>query len=229
MTPFQLDLVQPSLWGPIVIILFWLGSVGMAAELLHRRTSADPELIRKVVHIGVGNVVLVAWWFNIPLWLGVGASVTFSAIALLSYRYPILPVINTVGRKSLGTFFYAVSFAVLIAWFWTIHKPHYAVLGILVMTWGDGLAALIGKRFGQHLYYLWGMKKSWEGSLTMAIVSYGVSSTILWAVQGSSWDTWLVSAGVAIAATSLEAFSKLGVDNLTVPLGSAAIAFWLNQ
>jgi phytol kinase len=30
-------------------------------------------------------------------------------------------------------------------------------------------------------------------------------------------------------ATAMEAFSKLGIDNLTVPLSSAALAFFLNQ
>jgi phytol kinase len=34
---------------------------------------------------------------------------------------------------------------------------------------------------------------------------------------------------VAIAATGLEAFSKFGLDNLTVPLGSAFIGFELVQ
>jgi phytol kinase len=34
---------------------------------------------------------------------------------------------------------------------------------------------------------------------------------------------------VSIFATILEAFSKLGIDNLTVPLGSAALAFFLDR
>jgi phytol kinase len=225
----MLDWSLSSLGIQITIVAVWLGVVGIAAESIHRFTSAEPELVRKVVHIGVGNVIVLAWWLNIPQWLGVSASILFSAIALLSYRLPILPVINTVGRKSLGTFFYAISFAVLIGWFWSIGMPQYAALGILIMTWGDGMAALVGKRFGQRLYKLWGMQKSWEGSLTMAAVSYVVSLVILWNVQGAMWQTLLVPVGIAIAATVLEAFSKLGVDNLTVPLGSAAIAFWLNQ
>jgi phytol kinase len=73
------------------------------------------------------------------------------------------------------------------------------------------------------------MKKSWEGSLTMALASYIVSSLILLAVQGNVWQTWLVPVAIALVATGLEAFSKLGIDNLTVPLGSAAVAFFLSQ
>ncbi len=97
------------------------------------------------------------------------------------------------------------------------------------MTWGDGLAALIGQRFGRHIYKLWDMQKSWEGSLTMLIVSYAVSWLIGVGTVGNIWQTWLISLIVALVATGLEAFSKYGIDNLTVPIGSAAIGFFLSQ
>jgi phytol kinase len=147
----------------------------------------------------------------------------------VSYYVPILPNINSIGRKSFGTFFYAVSIGVLVAWFWSINLPQYAALGILVMTWGDGLAALIGRRFGRHTYKLWDMQKSWEGSGTMALVSYAVSFSILLGTVGNVWQIWLISLAVSLVATGLEAFSKFGIDNLTVPIGSAAIAFFLSQ
>jgi phytol kinase len=121
-----------------------------------------------------------------------------------------------------------VSIGVLIAVFWQ-RQPQYAVIGILVMTWGDGLAALVGKRWGQHRYKLWGIEKSWEGSLTMAIASYLVSSLVLLSLQGNVWQTWLVAGAIALTATGLEAFSKFGIDNLTVPVGSAILGFVLNQ
>ncbi|MEM7716220.1 MAG: phosphatidate cytidylyltransferase, partial [Cyanobacteria bacterium P01_A01_bin.68] len=52
---------------------------------------------------------------------------------------------------------------------------------------------------------------------------------VLQTVQGNIWETWLVSLVVAVVAAGLEAISFLGIDNLTVPLGSAALAFVLNQ
>ena len=97
------------------------------------------------------------------------------------------------------------------------------------MAWGDGFAALIGQRFGKHKYYIFGGQKSWEGSLTMTILSYIICSLILYSVQGNLWQTWVVSLVVAVVATALETFSYLGIDNITVPLGSAALAFLLNQ
>lgn len=217
------------LWLQIAILAIGLGAIVLLAETLHRYSATNSELTRKIVHIGTGNVILLAWWLQIPTWVGISAAIIASAIALLSYYVTILPGINSVGRKSLGTFFYAVSIGILIAWFWPIHQYHYAAVGILIMAWGDGLAGLIGQNFGKHPYEIWGMNKSWEGSVTMAITSYAVSSLILLAVNGSVWQTWLLPVVIALFATGLEAFSKLGVDNLTVPLGSAALCFILNQ
>lgn len=219
----------PNIWFQVAIAGAWLGAVSLVAAAVDHYTAADSEIRRKIVHIGAGNVILLAWWLHIPAWVGITASILASIVTLLSYKFPILPGINSVGRQSLGTFFYAVSIGVLIAYFWSIAQPYYAVLGILVMTWGDGLACLIGQRFGKHQYQIAGMNKSWEGSLTMAVASYIVSSLILLGVQGNTWETWLVSLAVAIVATTLEAFSKFGIDNLTVPLGSAAVGFILNQ
>ncbi len=218
----------PVLWLQIALAAIWVLLILLIAWVVNRFAN-EPEIVRKIVHIGTGNVILIAWWLDIPASVGVTASILASAITLLSYRLPILPGINSVGRQSLGTFFYSVSFGILVAWFWYLQQPQYAALGILIMTWGDGLAALIGQRFGTHKYKVFGTEKSWEGSLTMMLVSYVVSSLILVGTQGNSWQTWAISLVVAFIATGLEAVSFLGIDNLTVPLGSAALAFFLSQ
>lgn len=199
------------------------------AEGITRLFSNDKELTRKVVHLGAGNVILLAWWLEVPASVGIAASIIASLVALISYFLPILPSINSVGRQSLGTFFYAVSIGILVAWFWWLNQPQYAAMGILAMCWGDGMAAIIGQRFGKHPYQILGITKSWEGSLTMAVASYLTSSLVLLGVQGNVWQTWLIPLAVAGFATGLEAVSRLGVDNLTVPLGSAALGFFLNQ
>uniref|UniRef100_UPI0030D99273 diacylglycerol/polyprenol kinase family protein n=1 Tax=Cyanothece sp. BG0011 TaxID=2082950 RepID=UPI0030D99273 len=95
------------------------------------------------------------------------------------------------------------------------------------MAWGDGMAAIIGQKFGQHSYQLLGVKKSWEGSLTMMGVSFFITSVILLWVNEPIIKVAIVSLIVSLAAMGLEAFSKLGIDNLTVPLGSAVLAFYL--
>jgi phytol kinase len=226
---FSSNLESIPAWLQLASVAAWLFLVILSAWGVHRFVKTDPEIVRKIVHIGTGNVILLAWWLHIPAIVGIMASIVASAVTLLSYRFPILPGINSVGRRSFGTFFYAVSVGILIAWFWHIQQPYYAVIGILVMTWGDGLAALIGQRFGKHKYKVLGGQKSWEGSLTMALVSYLIISLILLSTQGNLWQTWIISLVVALVATGLETFSFLGIDNLTVPLGSAALAFVLTQ
>ncbi|EFA73315.1 phosphatidate cytidylyltransferase [Cylindrospermopsis raciborskii CENA303] len=217
------------LWLKIAIAAGWVFLIILIAWLVSRFTPAQPEIIRKIVHIGTGNVILLAWWFHIPAYVGISAAILAGLISIMSYFVPILPGINSVGRHSLGTFFYAVSIGILVGYFWYLHKPEYAALGILIMAWGDGLAALIGQRFGKHKYYLFGVNKSWEGSLTMTVVSYLVSVIILLAARGSSWQIWLVSALVSILAALLESVSFWGIDNLTVPIGSAILAYSLTQ
>ena len=217
--PLWLQITSVAVWLSFVLSLAWV--VG--------RTRKNSEIVRKIVHIGTGNVILLAWWLDMPPILGITASILAGGVTLLSYRLPILPGINSVGRKSLGTFFYSVSIGILVACFWYLNQPQYAVLGILIMAWGDGFAALIGQRFGKHKYHIFGGQKSWEGSLTMTLLSFVICSLILYSIQGNIWQTWVVSLVVAVIATGLEMLSYLGIDNLTVPLGSAALAFFLNQ
>jgi phytol kinase len=222
-------LAESDLWLRIATVSVYVGAIVLIAELLHRYTDTEPEQVRKVVHIGTGNAILVAWLLQLPAWVGIVSSVLAGIIALISYRVPILPGVNSVGRKSLGTFFYAVSIGILTAVFWNLELPHYGVIGVLIMAWGDGLAAIIGQKFGKHSYTVLGNVKSWEGTSTMFVVSYAIVSIVLLSVQGNIWQTWLVGIPVAIAATAVESIAQWGLDNLSVPLIGAGLAFAINQ
>jgi phytol kinase len=208
-------------------VFLWVGLVLLAAELVVRFSDSGKEISRKIVHIGVGNVILLAWWFRIPTWIGIGAAIAAGGLTLVTYRYPLLASVSGIGRKSWGTFFYAISIGLLIAYFWPLGLQAHAVLGVLIMTWGDGLAALIGQRWGEHPYQMSGLTKSWEGTLTMLVASVVVSSAILGTTYGWSWPMLGVAAMVAFLATALEAFSMFGIDNLTVPIGSAFASYGL--
>lgn len=218
------ELLLANLAIPLGAVFFYLGLLVAIANLLSRRATDDPELTRKVVHIGSGNVILLAWWFDISRAVIVSAAIIAAAIAITSYLIPILPSIESVGRKSFGTLFYAISMGVLAACFWQ-STPQYAVIGILVMAWGDGMAAIIGQRFGQHKYQIGGITKSWEGSLAMAGAAFIVTELTLLAVEGNSWQTGTIALLVALVTTISEAFSKLGIDNLTVPLAAGFLCF----
>jgi phytol kinase len=211
----------------LVYCALWLATVFGLAEWLRWR-QVEGELVRKWIHIGVGNIILLAWHLQIPRWVGLGFSVVFCGVALLSYRIQILQSLNGVGRKSFGTFFYPLSIGILLLLFWfpeTGMQP-FAVIGVLVMTWGDALAALVGQTWGQHPYRVGRIRKSWEGSATMWLVSTLIIGLILGSRLGFSGGVWLGAAGIALAATSLEVLSWRGIDNLTVPVVSGVLSYW---
>ncbi|CAN1209971.1 Phosphatidate cytidylyltransferase [Tumidithrix helvetica PCC 7403] len=234
------DLAEPlTLSIQVSAVMVWLGLVFAISAVL-RRFGTNAELVRKVVHIGTGNVLLIAWGLKISLWLCLIAGGLFSAIAYLSYYTNILPMLNGVGRKTHGVFYYAVSITLLVALFWSIHLPQYAVVGVMVMSWGDGIAALVGQRWGKHSYSCLGNKRTLEGSLAMLSVSYLMTAIVLSLANGwmggggNGWLNpslyhWLIAFPVAAIATLFEAFSPGGTDNLTVPLSSALLCYTLSS
>ncbi len=217
------------LWFRIALVPLFVGSIVLLAELGHRWQWFSAEQSRKIVHIGTGNVIALAWLLQLPAWVGITSAVLAGMITLLSYWLPILPGVNSVGRKSYGTFFYAVSMGLLIAIFWPLKHPEYAAAGILVMAWGDGLAAIVGQRWGRHPYQILGNSKSWEGTATLLLVSYAIITAVLYIAHGNLLYVWLVGIPVAIVAVILESISQLGIDNITLPLGTALLAFWLAE
>ncbi len=214
---------------PISLATIYLVILVLIAEFLSRKLNNNAELTRKIVHIGTGNIILLAWWLDISRVIILWASVVASAIAIISYFLPILPSVNSVGRKSLGTLFYAISIGILTALFWFDGTKLWTAIGILVMSYGDGFAGLIGQKWGKHPYKILGNNKSWEGSLTMALVSFMVGFTVISVVQEWQWENMILLGIMAIFATILETFSQIGIDNLTVPVGSAIICYYGQQ
>jgi len=205
----------------------WLVFILLIAEAM-RRQRVEPEWVRKFVHIGTGNIIFLAWGIDFPLGLCLAFCIPFIGLTLVSYRLPILQSINGVGRRSLGTFYYALSITLLIGCFWPMGRPEFAALGILIMTWGDALAAIVGKQWGTHGYTVMGVHKTLEGSVVMGVVSTAVSLVVLSLGLGFSWSLVPVALVLGLLAAGLEVFSIGGIDNLTVPLGTALVAwFWL--
>ena len=109
----------------------------------------------------------------------------------------------------------------------------------MAMTWGDALAALIGRHFGQHKYQVGNSVRSWEGSAAMFVVSTVVIFLVLLLLPGSSLSPlgtplglrWALLTAVVTAtfATLAEAVSPHGTDNLSVPLVAAGVVWIVMQ
>ena len=86
------------------------------------------------------------------------------------------------------------------------------------MTFGDGLAGLLGKSFNSKNWTFFKQKKSLFGTIAMFLTSLIVVCSIGYAQQKSLNLNYLT---IAFLATVLEQFSVLGIDNLIVPITSA--------
>lgn len=212
---------------PISIVIAYLCILLLIAETLHRTHKTDIELTRKIVHIGTGNVILLAWWQNISANVIILAVMGASLVAIASYFLPLLPSVNGVGRRSLGTLFYAISIGILTILFWHEGEKQFTVMGILIMSYGDGMAALIGQKWGKNPYELLGNKKSIQGSLTMTLVTTLIVLLILNIGINWQWQNLIIAVVIGISATILEIISWIGIDNLTVPVISGIIAYYL--
>jgi len=202
------------------VYVFLILAIGEAL----RRLRIPVTITRKVVHIGVGMWVVGTVLLFEERWAAIIPPLTFVVINALSYRRQIFRSMETQDRQNLGTVYFPLAFAIVIAVFWA--KPAVVVAGLMPMVWGDPLAAVVGRRTGRHPYTLAGFTKSWEGTLTMAVVSTLAVGLALaaWGLDGA------MMAGAAIAtglvAALVEGISVFGLDNLTVPLASA-ILLWM--
>jgi phytol kinase len=214
----------------VAAVAGWLTLLALGALAVRRRWSgiSDPsqrEWSRKLVHIGTGAVVPIAWVLGIDRAIALPAAATITLVAALNHRLRLLPAVEDVGRASYGTVAYGASITLLLWQFWP-HQPATVAAGVLVMAVGDGLAGLIGPLWRSPSWQVLGQRRSLLGTGTMALASFLVLSglKLTGGAIGAAPD-WPALLLIALAATLLEQLAVAGLDNLSVPLGVA----WLWQ
>jgi phytol kinase len=205
----------------VAVVSVWLTLLALAAVAVRQRWSGQQEWSRKLVHIGGGAVVPLAWVFGIDRWLALSAAALVTLLAAINHRQRVLPAIEDVGRHSFGTVAYGLSITLLLAWLWP-QRADAACAGVLVMALGDGLAGLVGPQVVSPSWQVLGERRSLVGTGTMALASLTVLLLLSVVTQPAAPDPLLLL-GMAGAATALEQVAVLGLDNLTVPLAVAAL------
>ena len=208
----------------VFVIALWIIIILLIAFLCKRNFPKQEELSRKIIHIGTGPVILLAWLFNIPKNIAF-LSAFFITIALgINYQYRLLPAIEDVERKSFGTIAYGISITLLLLLFWPRYTSSIAI-GVLSMAFGDGLAGLVGKSIRSPYWSILNQTKSIAGTLTMATVVAITTGTISSINNLSIQPIEIIV--ISLIATLLEQISPWGIDNLTVPIGVTCIGIWL--
>ena len=214
-------------WLALIISYIYVFAMIGIGEGLRKWRGYSTEFTRKLIHISVGmwafgTVLLFRHWY-----FAIISPLSFVLLNYISYRGEIFKSVETGEKGNLGTVYFPISFAIIICLLW--ERPNLLVASLMPMTWGDALAAVLGRRYGQRKYSVLGSTRSVEGSLAMFLFSWLSISLALLLLPPLGWQTSLLYAlAVAVFATLVEALSPWHVDNLTVPLLSAALLYWLS-
>ena len=199
------------------IILLYIFSIFLISIIFKKFNEDKREIVRKIVHIGIGPLIPIALFLKIDQNSALIFTGIISLMVLINYTYKIFPTIEDIERKSYGTLFYCISLFILIFFFWE-KDPYSLITGFFIMSFGDGLAGLIGKSFNSRSWIFFKQKKSLFGTLTMFITSLMIICSLGYAQQNSFNLNYFT---IAFFATFLEQFSVLGIDNFIVPIASA--------
>ncbi len=210
----------------ILLSFAYVLAVLLLADLARRFLRVPVEATRKAVHIAVGmwifpTILLFehwSWWVLLP-------PLSFALLNGLSLRFRFFEAIE-VAERTPGTVLFPLSFALLLGLFWPLGCEAVAAAGVMAMTWGDAMAAVLGRAYGRGSYRLWGQRKTWLGSLACFSWATLAITLTLRLLGGTAPLTALWQAALAgLAATVAEALSPKGTDNLFVPLAAAGVLY----
>lgn len=190
----------------VAVSYLFVASIVLFGVGLYLLRIVSAETTRKIIHIGVIHWWLIAIAFIDSTWVALIGPLSFIVINTLNVNLRLIPGIQREESKDFGTVYYAVSLSMITFAAYQFNMVTAASIALFVMGYGDGFAALIGKKVPSKKIR---PNKSIGGSLTMVLVSFGVS--YYW-----SQDV-VISFVIAITAGVVELFSPKGLDNLTVP------------
>ena len=214
--------------GFILCLLYVFTMIGLA-ELLRRRRGYGSGFTRKVIHIGVG---MMSWFLHLLFtspWPFVAACGAFMVINLLDWRYDFFKAMQSSSRSNLGTVYFPLAAAVVALVFWG--QPPLMVAALMPLTWGDGLAPVIGAAYGKRFYRIHTSTRTLEGSSGFFVAGFLFTWLALWVMPGlpdiSPTAALLPALIIMVVTTLIEAVSIWGLDNLTITAAAILIlSFW---
>ncbi len=219
-----------------LVAVTWLRVNDFAAA----RGWLSSRLSRKLVHIGTGPLFVLCWllfddapaapYLAALVPLVITAQFALVGLGILRDPATVQAVSRSGDRRELlrGPLFYGLMFALLTVLYW---KTPAGVVALMLLCGGDGIADLVGRRWGRHPLP-WSRGKTWEGTLAVFAGGWLLAALVLavYVAAGTfspPWTTYLAPlTAVALAAAAVESLPLAEIDNLTVPLVAVLIARW---
>ncbi len=209
-------------------------------ETLIARNVVREATGRKILHIGVAHWWLLAMIFHDSPWFASVGPLFFLIFNAVAWRRGSMAALRPPAEGgNLGTIYFPLSLLALVFLTFDGLFPVYTgAIGVLIMGWGDGLAALVGERVTVGRYVVAGRgvrranamteptqpraTKSLAGSITMFAASFAAAAIVVGTLgpRAGLGTVTARAAAVAAVATIVEAATPLGLDNLTVPICS---------
>lgn len=212
-------------WTAILISFSYVFAALGIAEGLRIAGNYSLDFTRKFVHIAVGMWAVGTVLLFQNRWMAVIPPAFFIILNYVSYRQGAFKAIESKDKSNLGTVYFPLSFSIVILLLWDY--PNLLVATLMPLTWGDAMAAILGKAYGHIKYTTSGHTRSVEGSVSMFLFSLISTFLALWLLPPmmAGWPSFGVAITISLVATFVEALSPWGLDNLTIPAASGLVLY----
>jgi len=194
-----------------------------AIRIFQRRCSPHPEWSRKLMHVGTGLLALsLPWLFESPwpvlILCAAGATGMGVIKRAARLRETVGCVVGDVARHSAGD----ITFPLGIAAVFLLSEGDCLLytVPVLVLTFADAAAALVGTFYGLFRFETPGGRKSVEGSFAFFVVAFlCIHIPLLLCSDGGQGKAVLIALLLGLLLTIVEALAGWrGLDNLFIPV-----------
>jgi phytol kinase len=191
------------------------------------------QLSRKIIHMGTGPIFVLCWllfpgkpvdrYLAALVPLLITAQFALVGLGIIKDEAAVKAMSRTGNPREIlrGPLYYGVVFVVLTIVYW-MDSP-IGITALMLMCGGDGLADILGRRFGNQKLP-WSPTKSWIGSLGMLVGGWSFAIGIAWVyvavgIFAGPMSHYLFPLTlIAIAGTLVESLPLKDIDNITVTL-----------
>lgn len=186
-----------------------------AVDLVWNKKLVKGEMARKISHILTGLVVAFSPYFL--TWREMQIAWIIALLFLAVVRATgLIKSLYDVDRRSLGDVVGPFTLGVL-----TLFEPDPLIFTVatLYLTLSDGLAAIVGTRYGKgNSYKVVGATKSIAGTAAFLVVSVLIALGVLLCTDTFQPSIGLLVVVLPVANTVVENVAGYGLDNVAVPV-----------
>ncbi|OGL30519.1 hypothetical protein A3F37_01440 [Candidatus Saccharibacteria bacterium RIFCSPHIGHO2_12_FULL_41_12] len=191
-----------------------LAVIVIAGEVFWHKKILSSELSRKFIHI-IGGLWIASWPFLINFEEIRLLSLITLVAACVSHYHKIFLSIHSVKRKTYGASLFPLG--ILLTSFIT-DDPWIFFVAVAHLALADGLAAVVGKKWGKKVAYHIGHEaKTVLGSVTFLLSSLAIT-TFYTILSGRYEDYMALLITMPLILSVIENITIKGLDNLLVPI-----------